>query len=445
MFKKPLYRRSFVDFSFVTLSVLVASSFVFAEDATPKISISVRAERETAIYEKEETVSFQVRLTEDGRPLAGKELWYVVQGDGRYEKKGSVTSTDPFAVIEASLSRSGFLKCTVGWDGGPEETISAQAGAGVAPLEIRAETPEPADFDAFWNAKKEALTALPMNEKLVPVPAEKVNHPKVVVFDVKVDCLGGKSVSGYFARPIDAAPKSLPIIVTYHGSGVCSSTMPIKDAARGALALDINAHGIENGCPPEYYHALHVGSLKDYRWQCINDREKIYFTGMYLRVIRSLQFMKSQPEWDGKTIAVRGSSQGGGQALVAAGADPQVTFCLAFVPAQCYHIGDIEGSVGGSPGYLWGKTLETADPEVLKTVPYVDAAHFARRVKAESFLTVGFIDKYCPPTSVYVAYNNIATPKQIYTMTEEGHVLPPNVWEIGNKPLWEHIEKNRIK
>jgi cephalosporin-C deacetylase-like acetyl esterase len=30
-------------------------------------------------------------------------------------------------------------------------------------LEIRAETPEPEDFDAFWNAKKEELAKLPMN------------------------------------------------------------------------------------------------------------------------------------------------------------------------------------------------------------------------------------------------------------------------------------------
>ncbi|MDR1962354.1 MAG: acetylxylan esterase [Planctomycetaceae bacterium] len=431
-----------VGFSVLVLFFGIASAF--SQENKPAYQIQVRAEQESAIYKKGETVIFHIQLLENKKPLAGKELSYWVQGDGSFEKKGTVTSTDSVAVIETSLNRPGFLKCTVQWNDAPGGKISAVGGAGVDPLDLRAETPEPDDFDAFWNAKKEELAKLPMNPQLVPVPAEKVNHPAVQVFDIKIDCLGGKPVSGYLAKPVNAQPKSLPIVISYHGAGVRSAGMPINDAAHGVLALDVNAHGIENGQPEEFYKALADGELKNYRTAGSENGENIYFVGMFLRVIRSLQFMKSLPEWDGKTIAVKGGSQGGGQALVAAGSDPAVTFCVAHVPAICYPTGDIEGNFGGWPGFLRGKTKETANPAVVKAVLYIDAAHFARRIKAESILSTGFIDYTCSPTSVYVAYNNITAPKQIFPSPESTHAVPPKTSEITNKLFWDYIERNRV-
>jgi cephalosporin-C deacetylase-like acetyl esterase len=429
---------------FSVLVLFLGTSVVFSQDNKPSYQIQVRADRESAIYKKGEPVIFRVRLLEDNKPFAGQELTYKIQGDGSFEKGGTITSTDSVAVIETLLNRAGFLKCTVQWKAASGATISGVGGAGVDPLEIRAETPEPNDFDAFWNAKKEELAKLPMNPQLVPVPADKVKNPAVEVFDVKVDCLGGKPLSGYLAKPVDAKPRSLPILISYHGAGVRSAGMPISNAVRGVLALDINAHGIENGQPEAFYKALAEGELKNYRVADGNDREKIYFVGMFLRVIRSLQFMKSLPEWDGKTIAVIGGSQGGGQALVAAGGDLDVSFCVANVPAICYPTGDIEGNFGGWPGFLRGKTKETADPAIVNTVPYIDAAHFARRIKAESILSTGFIDYVCSPTSVYVAYNNITAPKQIFPTPGATHAVPQKTAEIINKLLWDYIERNRV-
>ncbi len=303
---------------------------------------------------------------------------------------------------------------------------------------------------------------MPLNPKLEPVAAEQVKNPAMQVYDIKVDCLGGDHllgapVSGYFAKPVEARPKSLPIVISYHGAGVRSATMPIADAAKNTLALDINAHGIENGQPAEFYESLNRGDLKGYHLFDASDREKLYFVGMFLRVYRSLQFMKSQPEWDGKTIVVRGMSQGGGQALVAAGLDPQVTFCAAFVPALCYPTGDIEGNFGGWPGFLRGKKSggadgstensegNEADPAIVRAVQYIDAANFAKRIKAETILSTGFIDYTCSPTSVYVAYNGITAPKQIFPTPETAHSVPPATMSTVNKLLWDFVERNRVK
>ena len=135
--------------------------------------------------------------------------------------------------------------------------------------------------------------------------------------------------------------------------------------------MDMNADGIENGQPEEYYHKLGGSSRNDllatfrsgmfserllrttaggggaryeYPRQGREDRERVYFLGMMLRIIRAIDVLTEQPEWDCRTVAVFGISQDGFQAIAvavfgisqgrfqaiaAAGLDPQVTFFAA--------------------------------------------------------------------------------------------------------------------
>ncbi len=75
-------------------------------------------------------------------------------------------------------------------------------------------------------------------------------------FDVQIPCVPPRPVSGYFARPAGAGPKSLPAILLVHGAGVGSSSLggAVSAAKRfSALAMDINAHGIPNGKPEAFY------------------------------------------------------------------------------------------------------------------------------------------------------------------------------------------------
>ena len=68
------------------------------------------------------------------------------------------------------------------------------------------------------------------------------------------------------------------------------------------------------------------------------------------------------------------------------------------------------------------KKGQPSNPEIVKTVPYYDMAFFAKRIKGETFFTVGLIDNTCCPTSVYAAYNNIPGRKNIHLMPDKGHV-----------------------
>ena len=115
------------------------------------------------------------------------------------------------------------------------------------------------------------------------------------------------------SKPKDAKLKSLPIVLLVHGAGVRSAQL--NSAAywckNGVLAMDINAHGIPNGEPPEFYKELEQGSLKGYPAVGRESRETCYFLGMFLRELRAIDFLCAQPEWAGKNVVVYGASQGG--------------------------------------------------------------------------------------------------------------------------------------
>jgi len=160
---------------------------------------------------------------------------------------------------------------------------------------------------------------------------------------------------------------------------------------------------------------------------------------MFLREIRALDFLASQPEWDGRTVVVFGGSQGGAQAFAAAGLDSRVTFFAALVPAMCDHSGAMVKRVSGWPKLVPDGPDGKPDAKVLEVARYFDAMNFATRAKAAAFVSVGFIDVTCPPTSVYAAYNALRVPKEIFNDPPSTHAISPQARDA----VLRHVEAMR--
>ena len=414
-----------------------APCFTFAAEkkAAPAHAVVVTADRGDAIYRRGEKVTFVIRVTKDGQPVESGEVQWELTKDGLPATgKGTATLAGGEAKVTGSLDEPGFLQCRATVQSG-DTKVTALGGAAISPLEIKPSAPAPADFDAFWAAEKKALAAVPVNARLTSVKSPREG---VETFDLQADSVGAP-VSGYFARPAGAKPRSLPAILTVHGAGVSSSNVGSAAgwAREGALALDLNAHGLPNGRDKPFYDALAAGDLKNYRTRGRESRETIYFRGMFTRLVRAIDFLTAQPEWDGRTLVVSGSSQGGYQAIVAAGLDARVTFFAAGVPAGCDHTGALAGRIAGWPKFI--PTNETTPPPaVVEAVRYYDGVNFAARTKAPGFFTVGFIDTTCPPTSVYAAYNALRAPKDIFNDIAAGHTNTP----AANAAMREAVRKH---
>ena len=402
------------------LSLLFVVS-AWALDKNPSAyTLKVTTDRAEAIYHRGETVTFTISVALKDQPIDDAKVKWTITKDGKdLKQEGEAKLHNGSATITGKLDEPGFLQCRADITPPGEKVKTVRAGAAIDPLAIKPSLPVPEDFDAFWSAEKKKLAAVPLNVRTTP---EKSPVEGVECFDLQADDLGGP-LSAYLARPVNAKAKSLPAIVLTHGAGVASSRLSVaaKWAGDGLLALDFNAHGLPNGKPREFYADLYRGPLKDYFWKGRESRDQIFFHELYLRLQRALDVATAQPEWDGKTLIVCGRSQGGGQAIVAAGLDSRVTFFSAEIPAFCDHTGIVAGRINGWPRLIPNETEKPTEAAV-NAVRYYDAVNFATRTRAQAFITVGVIDVVCPPTGVYAAYNQLTGKKRIWNHIDTGHI-----------------------
>lgn len=441
----PFSRRSFAKL-LVSCAVAAAAPSLLAQTEQPSTNylLTVSAERADAIYRKGRTVTFPVKLLHDAQPVEAAEVTWTITKDGVPPKtSGTLKLTNGFGTVTSKLDEPGFLQCRVTYQTPVGANLSAVGGAGVDPLKIKPSLPVPRDFDIFWATQKQQLATVPVNARLESV---KSPNQEVDCFDLQADSVGAP-VSGYFARPKAASPKSLPIILTVHGAGVRSSVLGSAAgwAKQGFLALDINAHGLPNGKPDQFYTDIANGALKSYPAAGRESRDTVYFRGMFLRLVRALDFLTAQPEWDGRTVVVHGSSQGGAQAIVAAGLDRRVTFFAAGVPAMCDHTGVVVGRVNGWPKLVPNGSDGKPDANVLEVARYYDAMNFATRTKAAGILTVGFIDATCPPTSVYAAYNALKGRKEIFNDPPSVHAVSKPASQAMRQAILQHVASMKRK
>jgi cephalosporin-C deacetylase-like acetyl esterase len=202
----------------------------------------------------------------------------------------------------------------------------------------------------------------------------------------------------------------------------------------GALVLDINAHGIPNDKPKEYYQNLENGELKNYSAIGKTNKDDFYFVGMYLRLLRSIDFLCAEKSWNGRHLIALGESQGGGQSLAAAGLDSRVSAISASVPALCALT---DPQLAGWPRPLgWNSkqvVMNDETREIAKAVAYCDNVFLASRSKAETQIFAGLIDTTCPATGIFATYNNISTKKCILLYPHKGHQgLPKEDQWIGD-------------
>lgn len=404
--------------------ILFLVSPVFAQD------VSIKTDRPDAIYDIDTKAVFIASVPGEGA------LEYILSYDGKgVLKKDTIQCKGKRVNIEGSLKRPGFLRCSVVFtpsEGGKSE--NAMAAAAFEPDKIQpADGHMPADFDNFWRRKKCELAVIPMEPVMTPEASEE----GLEIYDVNIPCLG-VPVRGYYAKPAKAPKASCPAIAFFQGAGVSSAHKGrIMDYGKeGLIALEINAHGIPNGQSTDYYKDLYATTLRGYRYGGRENPDTGYFTGMFLRVYRALEFLKAQPEWDGKHLIVYGSSQGGAQAIAAAGLDEDVTFLVASVPAMCSHGGEING---------WPKLVPVEkdgsyNQQILAASKYVDCVNFACKTKAPAFFTVGFIDKTCRATSIYVMYNSYAGCKEVVNNPLMGHSFPGQLQKMAREEVFVYLD-----
>jgi cephalosporin-C deacetylase-like acetyl esterase len=438
------------------LSLLIACALAAPPGASaadqPKLSF--RPFHADGIYALGEKIGWTVTVSQGTAPPKGRFGYTIKSNDLDVVKTGSFDLSSGTATIETTFDRPAMLYVTVDYQAGfapslspaeyaqvnrdlqallekddpalkallgkypgyellhPEFSFSAFAenrvatlGAAVAPTLLKAAVPAPADFDSFWAAQLARLRRIPTDPVLTPLPTAQ---PGVKLFRVRLDSVGSH-VQGYLAVPDRRG--EFPALIIYQWAGVYAlqPQWATNRAAEGWLTLDVDSHDL----PPEQG----TGVPKEYAAIGDRSRDTSYFLDMYLRDTRALEYIRSSPRWDGKTVVLTGTSMGGQQSLATAGLNPgKVTAVLVNEPSGADSNGDLHGRRQGYPGWDMGQ-----DPQVLKTALYFDTVNFAPRITARTLIAMGFIDTTAPPAGIWTELDEISGPKEAVPMIESEH------------------------
>jgi cephalosporin-C deacetylase len=397
-----------------SLAILTLGVALVAVSVCTAQEIIVTPVNASGVYALGEKIQWRVEVN-GGQTNPVTELRYVLkQGGLTVVREGKLPLTNGSALLEASLDEPGTMLAELTADL-PGKKLRALAGAAVAPDKIRPSAPPPDDFGAFWTAKLAGLKAVPANPLLEPGESGK---PGVDYFKVQMDNIRGTHIYGQLARPTREGKFPAMLIVQWAGVYGLPKWNVVGQAEKGWLALNIMAHDLPFDKPEDFYRQASQTTLKDYVALGNDDREQSYFLRMYLSCYRAADYLAQRPDWDGRTLVVTGTSQGGLQAIMTAAIHPKVTALLANVPAGCDRTGPWVGRAAGWPGwYAWA----TNSQKITATSRYYDVMNFAPRVTCPALVAVGLIDTTCPPAGVFATCNQFQGPKEVIVMVTSGH------------------------
>jgi cephalosporin-C deacetylase-like acetyl esterase len=377
--------------------------------------VEIKPDRTDGIYRVGDTVHWTV--TWRGSSNAPATQYTFKHGGLTDVGQGSVTFSNNAAALETKFDAPDTMLVELKWQ--PDRPANrAVAGAVATPERITAAAPAPGDFDAFWQGQLEKLKRVPPNPQLEPVDSRK---PGVLYWKVRLDNINQTHIQGQLARPEKGDKFPALLIVQWAGVYALHPDWITGHAAAGWLALDIEAHDLPIDKPDSFYKDQFAGPLKDY-WRIGNDdRDASYFLRMYLSAVQALEYLMTRPDWDGKTLVVTGTSQGGQQTLMLAGLHPKnITAAMALVPAGCDMMAPAVGRASAYPNWYsstWDKDAE----KVRETSRYFDVVNFARHIECPVLIGLGLRDETCPPATVLAAVNVISSPKEVVMLPTSGH------------------------
>lgn len=388
------------------------------------IVVTVTPDHKDWNYKAGETAGFVVNVRKSGTLLDNVKVDYEA-GPVMYPdvKKKDVVLKDGTMNWSGTMKAPGFyrLKVTAHVDGKDYEGLCT---AGFSPEKIVAATKCPDDFDAFWTETLNAARSNDLDPTRTLLPERCTKD--VNVYEVSfVNNRPGSRIYGILCVPVK--PGKYPALLRVPGAGVRPYSGDVWTASQGAITLEIGIHGIPVTMPQNVYDRMLDGCLNNYWNTNLDDPRANYYNRVVTGAVRSVDYIASLPEWNGTSLGVTGSSQGGFLSLATAALDKRVTFLGAVHDAMCDYESELKGVAGGWPHYFHG--VKSPDQDKVKGARYYDGVNFARRVTCPGWYSFGYNDDVVPPTSSYATYNAVTAPKTLSLYQMTGHYWYQEQWD----------------
>ncbi len=288
--------------------------------------------------------------------------------------------------------------------------------------------PCPEDIDKFWDS---ALAEMKSVEPAVELIPSEFQVPFAECCHLYFTGVRGARIHAKYLRPKNS-PGPHPAVVQFHGYSVSSGDWADKlsyvAAGFSVAAMDCRGQGGLSqdigGVKGNTLHGHIIRGLDD----C---PENMLFRNVFLDAAQLASVVMDMPEVDEERVGAMGASQGGGLTLACAALEPRIKRLAPIYPFLCDYQRVWEMDLAADAYAELRDYFRLFDPvhktenEVFTKLGYIDNQHIAKRIRGEVLMAVGLMDRICPPSTQFAAYNKITTPKSMIIYPDFGHEWIP--------------------
>lgn len=406
--------------TFFAIALAFMGNVAMSQPPRTLVQVLVVPDHQDWTYHVGEEVRFSVQVLRQGALLKDVSVDYEMGPEWfPEESRQGLVLRGGTLTLKSKMSAPGFLRCKVkaNVEGRSYEGL---ATVGIDPEKIEPTVKEPEDFDAFWADALYAARLMPLEPKMELLPEQCTSTQNVYHISFQNERRGSRI---YGILTVPKKPGKYPALLEVPGAGVYKYGP--DTSYENTITLCIGIHGIPVNLPGDIYKDLANGPLCGYNAYSTNDPHKYYYRRVFVGCAKAVDFIYSLPEFDGKTVGVKGGSQGGTLSLVTAALEPRISFVAAGFPGLADMTGFLHGRVGGWPYFFSKGKRQPLEGEV-ETLAYFDLVNFVRRIRVPLWFTLGYNDEVAPPTTGYCAYNAAQAPqKEIHPYPETGHWVYP--------------------
>ena len=408
-------------------------SLPLSAQTNPALQVEVKQTGGWVFYAPE-TPRIEIGVKNPGNEKVNQNIRLTVSTDKRmpvycFAQQTTVAPHDTAQVnFSFTLPAPGFYRCTVS-----NEDIEIQKfNIGYEPEAIVSLPDNQPDIDTFWETAKKELAAVAPDYKMTLLPG--LTTDKRRLYQVSMKSLGNVEIAGYYCVPVKKG--KYPVIISYMGYGSKPwQPKPNDNPGYAEFVLSTRGQGLNEK----------ANSYGDWITYELGNKDKYYYRGAFMDLIRAIDFVSSRPETDTLHIFAEGGSQGGAFTLAACALDQRIAAAAPTIPFLSDYP-DYFSIVHWPAEPVLKKQAELGltDDQLYETLSYFDIKNLAQKITCPIMMGVGLQDEVCPPHTNFAGYNRISAEKKYYIFTTYGHDVPAEWWQLRHAFFEKQRKINRF-
>ena len=288
--------------------------------------------------------------------------------------------------------------------------------------------PKPSDFDEYWDTSIAEMKAV---DPRVTMKKTEFQSPVAECYDMYFTGVKEARIHVKYLRPKNITEK-IPAVLQFHGyrgnSGDWFEKLGYAASGMAVFAMDVRGQGGKSedagGVCGNTVHGHIIRGLDE------ENPKKLLYHDIFLDTAELAGIVMDMEDIDDSKVYAMGGSQGGALTLACASLEPRIAKIAPAEPFLCDYKRvwdmdlDLEAYGELREYFRLFDPRHEREEEIFIKLGYIDLQHLAPRIKADVMMFTGLLDKICPPSTQYAAYNKMHCRKK--------HVIYP---DYGNEYL----------